>query len=74
MGRSSPIGSAMSTAAIVCGMVEKGTKPKASERDEPVALPLDPEAELRELPGVDPDAPVPQDEPSKNQGDPLSES
>jgi hypothetical protein len=55
-------------------MVEKDTKPKASERDEPAVLPLDPEEQLRELPKVDPDALVPQDEPSKNQGDPLSDS
>jgi hypothetical protein len=52
-------------------MVQKDTKPEASERDEP-ALPLDPEEELRGL-NVDPDALVPQDEPNKDQGDPLSD-
>jgi hypothetical protein len=54
-------------------MVEKDTEPKTSERDEP-APPLDPEEELRGLPKVDRDALVPQDEPNKDQGDPLSGS
>jgi hypothetical protein len=53
-------------------MVQKDTKPEASERDEP-ALAFDPEEELRALPNVDPDALVPQDEPNKDQGDPLSD-
>jgi hypothetical protein len=54
-------------------MVENEPKPKASERDEPPVLPLDPEEEIRELPKVDPDALVPQEEPGKNQGDPLGD-
>jgi hypothetical protein len=55
-------------------MIERDTKPKASEGDEPTDLPLDPEEELRDSPKVDPDALVPQDEPSKNQGDPLGDN
>jgi len=55
-------------------MVEKDTEPGASEHEEPVVLPLDPEEELRELPKVDPDALVPQEEPGKDQGDPLSDN
>jgi hypothetical protein len=39
--------------------------------DEPVKLPLDPEQAIRGLAAVDPDAPVPQDEPLKDQGDAL---
>jgi hypothetical protein len=45
-------------------------KRKADERDE---LDLDPEVALREPPEVDPDEPVPQDEPAKKQGDELAE-
>jgi hypothetical protein len=48
-------------------------KPRAEDRDEPVSLPLDPEVALRGLPKVDPDKPVPQDEPDKKQGDELAE-
>lgn len=41
--------------------------------DEPVKIDLDPELALRALLKVDPDAkPVPQDEPLKDQGDPLT--
>jgi hypothetical protein len=47
--------------------------PTPEERDEPVAIPLDPEQALRGLLKVDPDAPVVEDEPAKKQGDPLSE-
>lgn len=39
--------------------------------DEPVKIDLDPEIALQALLEVDPDAPVPQDEPLKDQGDPL---
>jgi len=42
------------------------------DRDEPVKIDLDPEVALRALLDVDPDAPVPQDEPVKDQGDPLT--
>jgi hypothetical protein len=47
--------------------------PKPNDMDEPVALPLDPEVALRALLKVDPDAPVEQDEPLKDQGDALTE-
>lgn len=40
--------------------------------DEPVKIDLDPEVALRALLKVDPDAPVPQEEPVKDQGDKLS--
>ena len=40
--------------------------------DEPVKLDLDPELALKARQKVDPDAPVPQDEPAKDQGDPLT--
>jgi hypothetical protein len=51
----------------------EGKQPTPEERDEPVAIPLDPEEALRGLLNVDPDAPVVQDESEKKQGDPLRE-
>jgi hypothetical protein len=47
-------------------------KPKARDMDEPVKIDLDPELALRALLKVDPDAPVAQDAPVKDQGDKLS--
>jgi hypothetical protein len=41
-------------------------QPTPEERDEPVAIPLDPEEALRGLLNVDPDAPVVQDEPTRS--------
>jgi hypothetical protein len=55
-------------------MCEKGTKREASEPDEPVGLPLDPEERLRRSRKEDRDALAPQEESVKDQGDPLSES
>jgi hypothetical protein len=46
-------------------------KPKPHDMNEPVKLDLDPEVALLALLEVDPDAPVPQDEPVKDQGDAL---
>jgi hypothetical protein len=46
-------------------------KPKTRDMDEPVKIDLDPEVALRALLKVDPDAPVPQDKPVKDQGDAL---
>lgn len=46
--------------------------PKAHDVDEPVKLDLDPELALRALLKVDPDAPVAEDEPAKDQGDKLA--
>lgn len=48
-------------------------KPKGRDMDEPVKIDLDPELALRALLEVDPDAPVEQDEPVKDQGDALAE-
>jgi hypothetical protein len=48
-------------------------KPKARDMDEPVKIDLDPEVALRALLKIDPDAPVAQDEPLKDQGDKLSD-
>ena len=48
-------------------------KPTAHDMDEPVKIDLDPEVALRALLKVDPDAPVSQDEPAKDQGDALDE-
>jgi hypothetical protein len=48
-------------------------KPKMRDMDEPVKIDLDPELALRALLKVDADAPVPQDEPVKDQGDALHE-
>jgi hypothetical protein len=47
-------------------------QPTKDERDEPVKIDLDPEVALRSLLKVDPEAPVPQDEPLNDQGDKLS--
>lgn len=41
--------------------------------DERLSIPLDPELALRGLLKVDPDELVPQDEPLKDQGDPLTD-
>ena len=46
-------------------------KPTREEREEPLKLDLDPEEALRGLLKGDPDAPVPQDEPLRDQGDKL---
>jgi hypothetical protein len=46
-------------------------EPNPDERDEPVKIDLDPELALRALLKVDPDAPVGQDQPLKDQGDAL---
>jgi len=46
-------------------------KPKPHDMDEPVKLDLDPELALRALLKVDPDAPVAEDQPAKDQGDAL---
>lgn len=43
------------------------------DMDEPVKLPLDPEQAIRGLAAVDPDEPVAQDEPVKDQGDALED-
>jgi hypothetical protein len=48
-------------------------KPTPRDMDEPVKIDLDPEVALRALLKVDPDAPIAQDEPVKDQGDPLTE-
>jgi len=47
--------------------------PTPDERDEPVKIDLDPETALRGLLKVDPDKPVPQDAPLKDQGDALGD-
>ncbi len=54
-------------------MTEQPEKPAKQDMDERISIPLDPEEALRGLLEVDPDAPVPQDEPLKNQGDALAE-
>jgi hypothetical protein len=54
-------------------MREEKDKPTEAERDEPVAIPMDPEDPLGRPTNVDPDELVPRDEPDKKQGDPLSE-
>ena len=48
-------------------------KPKPRDMDERVSIQLDPEEALRGLLRVDPDAPVPHDEPLKDQGDKLDQ-
>ncbi len=52
-------------------MADEKPDPKPHDRDEPVKIDLDPEVALRALSKVDPDAPVPQDAPLKDQGDAL---
>jgi hypothetical protein len=54
-------------------MSDDKQKPTEHDVEEPVKLDLDPELELRALRNVDPDAPVAQDEPVKDQGDKLGE-
>lgn len=56
--------------AIVSDMPEN-EKPQPHDIDEPVNIELDPELTLRALAHLDPDAPVAQDEPAKDQGDAL---
>ncbi len=56
------------------GMAEeqKPQESAADEAGEPDKLDLDPELAQRARLKVDPDAPVAQDEPAKDQGDPLT--
>jgi hypothetical protein len=46
-----------------------GDKPKPRDMNEPVKIDLDPDEALRALLEVEPEVPVPQDEPLKDQGD-----